>query len=561
MMIRGWPILVIVTLSLLFTFASLVSATQEQLPLAKASKNPEPADSLNLNFQLKHIFHAPTNKTNPVKRLDIDDSYKARHAESFMAQQMEYFAKVHLDSEMTLEQANSEFDWPQAYAAENPMTINIPMKRQKEKSPTQVLQRRHQPGFVSSYLEYARKHPVRARNIDLEWEEEDVVVPDISDRDTLIGMALIASNAYVRFPIEEGSDWREVPGWTPDEDHDDINFGWEDIGIRGHVFVLEDNSTVVIGIKGTLGAGLPGGGLDETAVNDKTNDNLLFSCCCARVLYMWTTVCDCYDSTYTCNQDCLEKELQREDRYYRAVMEVYSNITKLYPPENHTYWLLGHLLGGALALLLGRTFGIPVVAYEAPGELLPAQRLHLPSAPGLPHPMENIWHVGNTADPIYMGVCNGALSLCNLAGYAMETLCHTGKQCVYDVVNDLGWRLNLLNHRIHTVIDEILTVYNETAPCYQQPPCRDCFNWKFISKDDDEPDEPSLPNPLRPKKPTPKPRPTSTKEQPTSTKSSSPTSTTTTTETPPPKKCLERTWYGWCSKWSDGDDDNGSDEE
>lgn len=40
---------------------------------------------------------------------------------------------------------------------------------------------------------------------------------------------------------------------------------------------------------------------------------------------------------------------------------------------------LGHSLGGALAGLLGATFGVPVVAFEAPGEKMAARRLHLPS--------------------------------------------------------------------------------------------------------------------------------------------------------------------------------------
>jgi putative lipase involved disintegration of autophagic bodies len=38
----------------------------------------------------------------------------------------------------------------------------------------------------------------------------------------------------------------------------------------------------------------------------------------------------------------------------------------------------GHSLGGALASLLGVTFGAPVVAFEAPGEKLASKRLHLP---------------------------------------------------------------------------------------------------------------------------------------------------------------------------------------
>lgn len=39
----------------------------------------------------------------------------------------------------------------------------------------------------------------------------------------------------------------------------------------------------------------------------------------------------------------------------------------------------GHSLGGSLASLIGVTFGVPVVAFEAPGEKLAATRLHLPS--------------------------------------------------------------------------------------------------------------------------------------------------------------------------------------
>lgn len=39
----------------------------------------------------------------------------------------------------------------------------------------------------------------------------------------------------------------------------------------------------------------------------------------------------------------------------------------------------GHSLGGSLAALLGATFGVPVVAFETPGEKMAATRLHLPS--------------------------------------------------------------------------------------------------------------------------------------------------------------------------------------
>ena len=90
-------------------------------------------------------------------------------------------------------------------------------------------------------------------------------------------------------------------------------------------------------------------------------------------------------------------------------------------------------MGGALSSLIGVTFGAPVVAFEAPGEKMAAGRLHLPSPVSrlclslttgltfLQPSTQHVTHVYHTADPIAMGTCNGALSLCALAGYAMES--------------------------------------------------------------------------------------------------------------------------------------------
>ena len=49
----------------------------------------------------------------------------------------------------------------------------------------------------------------------------------------------------------------------------------------------------------------------------------------------------------------------------------------MYPEAN--IWLIGHSLGGAVAALIGATFGAPTVSIEAPGERMAARRLHLPS--------------------------------------------------------------------------------------------------------------------------------------------------------------------------------------
>ncbi len=60
----------------------------------------------------------------------------------------------------------------------------------------------------------------------------------------------------------------------------------------------------------------PIGGGGPTQRKDKLNDNLLFSCCCARVGPTWSTVCDCYEGSYKCDQGCLERSLAEESLFY-----------------------------------------------------------------------------------------------------------------------------------------------------------------------------------------------------------------------------------------------------
>jgi len=309
---------------------------------------------------------------------------------------------------------------------------------------------------------------------DSGWEEDEVDAPDVENRETLLALAKMTNNAYL-LPNETG--WYDLEGkWNVS-----YPFGWEPSsdGFRGHVFATPDNSTVVLSIKGTSAAFVGGGG--PTAKKDKFNDNLLFSCCCARVDWTWTTVCGCYRQGWQCDQGCLEEALVKESLFYPVGTNLYNNITYMYPESD--IWIIGHSLGGALASLLGVTFGLPVVTFESPGERLAAGRLHLPSPPSTHH----ITHVYHTADPIAMGTCNGVLSSCALGGYAMESRCHLGKSIVYDTVTNLSWAVDIRTHGIVNVIERVLSQpWEEAEQAGRQVPkakseedCVECYSWEF----------------------------------------------------------------------------------
>lgn len=457
-------------------------------------------------FKLKHIYRHGVGKLYKLhQRLDVTQQF-LDEAGDFYEQQV-----------MINELNKGEPLWSknQEYATDNPFAFEfsiqgmpLTMKRMSDRSPE----------FMEPYLDFALESPSLASKISIDWVDEDVLVPNVTDKETIVSLALMSSNAYVEIP--HTGDWRNIS--SPWNESESSGFGWDGDGLRGQVFVNEDENVVIISFKGTSAQGLPGSGIDETTVNDKINDNLLFSCCCARVSYLWTTVCDCYTKSYTCDESCLEKELRRKDRYHAATMDIYKNVLKEYPTAS--IWTTGHSLGGALSSLLARTYGLPSVAFEAPGELLAAKRLHLPFPPGLPSYLEGVWHIGHNADPIFMGTCNGASSTCSIAGYAMETSCHSGKVCIYDAVNDKGWHVNMLNHRIHTVIDGILNEYDNVAKCLQPEPCVDCFNWKFTRNKDDLPIT------------------TTTKTSRTSAYIS-PTTTSTLSS------CIGRNWFGICTEY------------
>jgi lipase ATG15 len=335
------------------------------------------------------------------------------------------------------------------------------------------------PSVVDPMVAAAREYDqVWVSSPDI-WTFDEVRGPNVTDKETILTFAQMAANAYVDKP--DTGDWKDVNGgFNRTDDH---GFGWENDGLRGYLYADETNSTIVIGLKGTTLAIWDG---DGTTTNDKENDNLFFSCCCGQQgSSFYRTVCDCATGTYTCNLTCLKKSLKKENRYYAAARHLYNNVTALYPDSD--VWMSGHSLGGAVSAMLGLTYGNPVLTFQAVPDALPANRLGLPVPPGVDpdrpgqRDYTGAYHFGQNADPIYMGTCNGATASCSYAGYALESACHTGRECVYDVVKDNSTRVSIVTHRIIWVINNVLKKYTTVPECKFPPECYDCPLWKEVT--------------------------------------------------------------------------------
>lgn len=71
----------------------------------------------------------------------------------------------------------------------------------------------------------------------------------------------------------------------------------------------------------------------------------------------------------------------------------------------------------------------------------------------------------------------------------METRCHTGKVCVWDTVNDNGWKVDIRSHRVRDVIENILKKPEDfpLPNCVPDEDCEDCGLWEYYDDRDDYP--------------------------------------------------------------------------
>lgn len=126
-----------------------------------------------------------------------------------------------------------------------------------------------------------RRHELQVPMSPL-WLSEDVPGPDVGDKQTVLNFANMSEDAY--HPDRSDPAWLNIG----EEYNSTLPFGWEDQGIRGHVFSDDTNTTVILSVKGTSIAVFEGNG---TSGNDKDNDNLFGSCCCGQGgSYLWRQV-------------------------------------------------------------------------------------------------------------------------------------------------------------------------------------------------------------------------------------------------------------------------------
>ncbi|KAK9762207.1 putative lipase atg15 [Basidiobolus ranarum] len=232
-------------------------------------------------LRLKHVLHLGIQQENLFRRLDLDEK------DSFVVDYLSEDEEVKNFDILSIEQTSG-----------NLKAVKKPFVRPTTKS-----------------QQWGKLTVPKA----VKWDEEEIWVPDMEDKETVLTLAKMTYNTYL---APKTSSWYDLgERWQTNS-----SFGWEKDGLRGHVFGNEDNSTLVIAFKGTTAAFLWMGD-GETSTQDKLNDNLLFSCCCGRVDPTWTPVCGCFTGSNTCNQTCVEESLSGRSLYYQAAMVRFSSFT------------------------------------------------------------------------------------------------------------------------------------------------------------------------------------------------------------------------------------------
>ncbi len=119
------------------------------------------------------------------------------------------------------------------------------------------------------------------------------------------------------------------------------------------------------------------------------------------------------------------------------------------------------------------------ITWEAPGASLYGQRLGLHSADPKELARYPIWNFGVSSDPVFTGACSGITTSCYLSGYAMESKCRQGQDCLFLVKNRFA---SINTHSIDWVIENVLMNPEKYPLPSCSPPlnCTECEDWSFL---------------------------------------------------------------------------------
>jgi lipase ATG15 len=149
----------------------------------------------------------------------------------------------------------------------------------------------------------------------------------------------------------------------------------------------------------------------------------------------------------------------------------------------------------------------PAITFESPGERMAATRLNLNEFGTYLAKDDGqdvsfyqnvpIWHFGLSTDPLFTGHCKGVYSACYIAGYAMESRCHTGHVCLLDALQepiDEGHddgkdrphdiRTHRLDHVVNLLQEQLLNKAYRPQCHFEHPSlCDDCVGWTYTDVD------------------------------------------------------------------------------
>jgi lipase ATG15 len=199
--------------------------------LSPSALPPEKQDGSQITFDPIHAFaHTTSHSSRPALLL-----HNASPAHPLIASRQDLLS---LSAE---EQEEHLLDTPRPDLIAQPLSIRT--------KPTIIRRPRIKPPSIISWALSAQRarNPRSYHNINSTdtwtaphyddhdgWEDVEVEAPDVTDRQTLIAMAKMASNAYTTPDVD--GEWWPLGNWNQT-----IPFGWEKDadGLRGHVVSAE----------------------------------------------------------------------------------------------------------------------------------------------------------------------------------------------------------------------------------------------------------------------------------------------------------------------------------